>query len=102
MALADFEAGQCSRHGGPLSECVDEDADWFPQLSICHPTRQLAAAQALFDQIHKDAPYTDGDDNWSKERTADHPYHYRDGVTIWVSKVDHGLGGEFLGRSVPE
>jgi len=42
-------------------------------------------------------PFHDGAGNWSKERSRDFPYHYRDGVTIWVAPEDLGMGGDFLG-----
>jgi len=49
----------------------------------------LAAANALLDEKHKDQPYHNGTEtSWAKERNSEHPFHYKDGVHIWVSKYD--------------
>lgn len=59
---------------------------------------ELAAANWLYDQRHEAAPYHDGSfEDWAKERSASHPYHYRDGVRLWVSDVDYSPGDAFLG-----
>lgn len=80
----------CKFHGGPLSECEDDDKDWFPQLTICRPTATREAARALYAKLHEELPFTDGNGNWSKERSWDNPYHFLDGATIWLSDVDTG------------
>jgi hypothetical protein len=93
----------CKFHGGPKSECGDDDRDWFPQLSICQPSMQLEAAKARYEQIHSERPFHDGTltpdghfARWSKTRSADYPYHWSDGVGIFLAPVDLGLGGDFL------
>lgn len=63
---------------------------------------EQAAAEAAYDRRHKKAPYHDGtfpDDlaEWSTERTADTPYHYRDGVKFWVADRDLNPHDHFLG-----
>lgn len=58
---------------------------------------ERAAAEWRYDQLHEDAPFHDGTfANWSEKRTKDAPYHYRDGVNVWVAPTDLGLGGRFL------
>jgi hypothetical protein len=60
---------------------------WFPQRTICYASMALASANSRYDKLHKDAPYHDGTfTHWSKERGPAHPFHYRDGVTVWVTQ----------------
>lgn len=63
---------------------------------------EQAAAEWRYDQRHKDAQFHDGTfptDRrlWAKERSAKHPYHYRDGVTLWVAETDVSPHDHFLG-----
>lgn len=63
---------------------------------------ERAAAEWRYDSLHEDAPYHDGTfptnpDRWSVKRTADFPYHYRDGVTLWVAEADLSPHDHFLG-----
>lgn len=56
-----------------------------------------AAANARYDQLHEAKPYHDGTFNlWSKDRSPLFPFHYRDGVTIWVSPDDLTPEDDFL------
>lgn len=49
----------------------------------------LAAANWLYDQRHEEMPFHDGTfESWTEKRSRTHPFHYRDGVSIWVSKYD--------------
>lgn len=70
---------------------------------------EQAAADWRYDQLHKERPFHDGtfpDDPraWMKERSKSHPYHYRDGVTLWVAEVDLAPHDHFLGdvKACPE
>ena len=97
-ARAESERETCRFHGGPVSECADDERDWYPQLSICWPTAQLQAAQALYADLHEAEPFHDGAGNWSKKRSRRFPFSYADGVSMWLSPVD--LPGEdFLAGS---
>lgn len=76
---------------------MDSERVWFPQRTICHVSMDLAAANAKYDTKHKAAPYHDGTfKSWVKERTPSHPYHYRDGVAIWMHDVDLAPEDQFL------
>lgn len=58
----------------------------------------LNEANRRYDDLHKDAPYHDGSFGlWAKERTPDQPFHYKDGVTIWVAATDFTPHDHFLG-----
>lgn len=62
----------------------------------------LAAAEWRYEQLHKDRPFHDGTfptdrRKWAKERSLKRPYHYRDGVKLWISDVDHAPHDHFLG-----
>lgn len=82
-----------------MDECADEHRDRFPQRLICYKTMDLAAADRQYAALHEDAPWHDGTfTSWVEERDAGHPYHYSDGVRIWVSDVDYSPGDDFLSR----
>jgi hypothetical protein len=56
-----------------------------------------AAANARYDAIHEDKPFHNGDfTSWAKERSPRHPYHARDGVSIWVHDEDLSPDDDFL------
>jgi hypothetical protein len=58
-----------------------------------------AAAEWRYDELHKEMPFHDGTrKSWSVERTRSHPYHYRDGASIWVASVDLNPDDDFLSR----
>lgn len=85
-------------HGGPLAECSDDHKDWFPQRHICYPTMLQKAAQRTYEELHRDAPFHDGEFKyWSKDWSPGTPHHYMDGVTIWLSPVELNADDEFLG-----
>lgn len=80
-----------------MSECSDPDKTWFPQLTICYLSMERAAANERFEAKHKDRPYHDGyRKSWAKERSPQHPYHFRDGVNVWVHDVDLSPDDDFL------
>lgn len=101
--IAEWEAGResCPVHGGPLSECPDDERDWFPQRHICQPTMQLRAAERLYGLLHEDMPFHDGTfTRWAKKASRDFPFHYLDGVSIWLSPVEANEEDDFLGPSL--
>lgn len=84
-------------HGGPFDECPDDQRDWFPQRRICWPSAQLAAANRKYDELHKDRPYHDGSETvWSETPTVLTPFHYRDGVTIFLAATELNPDDDFL------
>lgn len=59
----------------------------------------LAGAQRLYDEVHKERPWHDGFRRvWSKEFSRRTPYHYRDGVAIWLSPTNDTPDDDFLGQ----
>lgn len=65
------------------------------------PAMQLAAANRIYDMRHEDRPYHDGSfSRWAAEPSRQFPFHYRDGVTIWLSPVELNPEDDFLGQSV--
>lgn len=61
---------------------------------------EAAGAQARYEALHKDRPYHDGGfKNWASERSVSHPYHFRDGVTIWAASEDANPDDNFLGSA---
>ena len=69
-------------------------------MSVCWPTLQLAAAKALYAEMHHDKPFHDGTfEHWSEKRTRDYPFRYDDdGVTFWLSPVDLPEKYDWLGQ----
>lgn len=58
---------------------------------------EAAAANHRYDQLHEALQFHDGTfTQWAKAAGPETPYHYRDGVTIWVSTVDLDPEGTFL------
>lgn len=97
--IADYEIEQttCKTHGGPVSECGDDERDWFPQLIVCHPTMQLEAAKSMYGDLHQERPFHSGDmTQWARTRSPEFPFHWSDGASIFISPTDHGFGGDFL------
>lgn len=60
---------------------------------------QLAAVNAMYDDLHREKPFHDGTERiWTAERSALTPFHYRDGVSIWLSETDLTPDDDFLGQ----
>lgn len=100
IAAWETERTTCHFHGGPVSECGDDERDWFPQRTICWPTAQLEAAKRRYAMLHADEQYTDGLGGWAKDASIQFPFHYSDGVSFWLSRVDLTPDDDFLGQSV--
>lgn len=70
---------------------------------MCWPAAQAAAANRLYDLIHEEQPFHDGSfARWSKDASREFPFHYRDGVTIWLSPVELDADDDFLSASVAQ
>lgn len=64
---------------------------------------ERAAAEWRYDQLHEAAPFHDGTfEKWSESRNLQHPYHYKDGVTILVAEVDLYPDDKFLGEGAKD
>ena len=62
---------------------------------------QLAAVNAMYDELHRERPFHDGTFRfWQEKRTPLTPFHYRDGVSIWLSRDDLTPDDDFLGQGV--
>lgn len=60
---------------------------------------QLAAANRMYDLLHEAKPYHDGTFRlFAEEPSRLTPFHYRDGVTIWISKDDLTPDDDFLAQ----
>jgi hypothetical protein len=58
---------------------------------------QRAAAARRYEALHEERPYHDGHfRRWSKNAGPDSPFHFRDGVTIWVASTDVNPDDDFL------
>lgn len=64
---------------------------------------QQQMAQRRWDLLHEKAPYHDGTFTlWSDKPTPVCPFHYSDGVTIWVSPDDLTPDDDFLEQGLPD
>jgi hypothetical protein len=80
-----------------MDECSDPRTSWYPQRRICYATMALQSAEAKYDELHKDLPFHDGTfSNWSVDRSRQAPFHYRDGVSLWVADIDLTPDDDFL------
>lgn len=92
-----MKRSECPQCRGQRDICLDHATLWYPQRNICYRTMETAAANWRYDQIHEDRPYHDGTfTDFSEHRTLSTPYHYRDGVTVWVSEQDLTPDDNFL------
>jgi hypothetical protein len=92
------EREKCKTCGHLLSDCSDPERTFYPQRHIDYAERERAAAEWRFEQLHKDLPYHNGDESsWAEERSMSHPYHYLDGVRIFVATEDLNPDDKFLG-----
>lgn len=103
--IADWEHenSRCPQCDGDPAVCGDEDVDWFPQRTICYTTAARSVAARLYQERFKDREFHDGtyrpmSEKWSPAT----PWHYMDGVNIWVSPVDLTPEDMFLGESAAE
>lgn len=88
---------KCSQCGGDRADCSDPEKMWYPQRAICHLTRERMAAERRYAELHKDRPYHDGTErSWAKEASRTHPYHFNDGVHVWVAVEDVNPDDQFL------
>lgn len=59
---------------------------------------QLKAAVRIYENLHKDKPWHDGSFQiWSDQFSRLTPFHFSDGVTIWLSETDLAPDDKFLG-----
>lgn len=64
---------------------------------------QLEAAQRLYALNHEKKPYHDGTfSNWAAEPSRDFPFHFTDGVRLWMAREELAPDDDWLGESVPE
>ena len=60
---------------------------------------QREAVIARYHDLHKDRPFHDGLFRiWAKERSAMTPFHYTEGVSIWLSREDLTPDDDWLGQ----
>lgn len=79
----------CADHGGPLSECADDERVWYPRRHICYASMELAAADRRYRALHEEMSYHNGTfDDWAKKASKSHPYHFMDGVRLYVSETE--------------
>ena len=72
-------------------------------MEVCWPAAQQAAAERLYALLHEDKPFHDGSfTKWAKEPSRGFPFHYLDGVSIWLSPVELNPDDDFLNPSASD
>lgn len=57
------------------------------------------AADRAYEALHEKRPFHDGTfTSWSEHASRSHPYHFRDGVTVYVTDEDQAPWDEFTTR----
>lgn len=60
------------------------------------------AAERAYEDLHEKRPWHDGTFTvWTSERTQSTPFHYLDGVGIYVAPIDVNPGDNFLEAPEP-
>lgn len=101
----DLEHLTCRDCGQPYDTHDDPERDWYAYRTVDYAAMALAGAQAQWDALHKDRPYHDGSfTSWAEDRSPAHPYHYNDGVSIYIAAEDVAPDDEFLSdeRAMPQ
>lgn len=58
----------------------------------------MAAAQRLYALQHEKRPFHDGSfERWAEKPSREYPFHYADGVTIYLAETDEYPEDDFLG-----
>lgn len=96
-ALYEADMLVCSVCGNLREDCSDPDFIWYPQRHTCYASRQQATADRQYGEKHGERPYHDGREHgWSDKATAKAPFHFRDGVRVFVAPVDLNPDDNFI------
>jgi len=58
---------------------------------------ELAAADRIYRKLHEALPFHDGTfTDWVKDPDSEHPYHFMDGVRLYVAETDLNPDDHFL------
>ena len=87
----------CPNCGNLREECADPDRLWYPQRHICYASKVRDMADRAYGEKHKDKPFHNGrEKGWAKSHSVKTPFHFRDGVRVWVSLHDLTPDDSFL------
>lgn len=96
-ALIEAESLVCPQCGNLREDCSDPDKPWYPQRNICYASREQAAADRRYGAKHEKQPFHNGRDvGWSKDSAKHAPYHFREGVRVYVAPFDVNPEDDFL------
>jgi hypothetical protein len=98
LARYDEKQSRCGLCGRPVDECSDPDVDRYPQRSVCYESMALAEANRQYDEAHNGLFHDGTFTTWAPKQTPFTPYSPRDGVSLWLSSVDHSPDEDFLTR----
>lgn len=103
LYLAEWQA-EAEQHdcGHPHDVCEDPERTWYPQRKICRVAMEQAAADRIYSELHEARPYHDGTfKNWVEKPSPAFPYHFSDGVTVFVAASDLNPDDDFLSPPEP-
>jgi hypothetical protein len=96
-ALQEAEHLVCPACGNLREECADPDRLWYPQRHICYASKTREAADRMYAEKHKAAPFHSGNERgWVKDFSPKTPFHFRDGARVWVSQLDLSPDDAFI------
>lgn len=96
-ALYEAERLICPMCGNLLEDCSNPDLPWYPQRHICYATKVRDMADRKWSEKREDAPFHSGNEQgWAKSFSTRTPFHFRDGVRVWVSPHDLTPGDTFI------
>lgn len=87
----------CPLCGGLREDCGDPDKARYPQRHICYTARDQASADRLYGLKNDPKPYLSRNGKVRAEKASERtPFHYRDGVRVWVADRDVNPDDQFL------
>ena len=95
-ALWEADLLLCPQCGNLREECSSPDRTWFPQRHVCYASREQAAADRRYGEKHEKPFHNGTESRWADKATPRYPYHFRDGVRVFVAPVDLNPTDNFL------
>lgn len=92
-----LELTKCPDCGRDREQCRDAERAWYPQREVCYAKAAESAANRRYDEMHEAEPFHDGTfTRWAKDPSDEFPFHYRDGVTVYVTAEDLTPDDDFI------
>lgn len=88
-ALVESDLLICGTCGNLREVCGDPNQLWYLQKHVCHAAKAQAGEDRKYGLKHEAEPFLSWDGRRkSKKPTPLTPFHFHDGVKLWVSPED--------------